>query len=159
MGILRQFRILRRKLNKHSKIDFDLNASSKLGLPVIGVKSNGRKFWFVIDTGAGYSTLNPAVLGVMETVITDIKGYAYGVDGAVNQSIYHYAYFSIGGKKLSTLCQVIYNQDSWKNMQQESGRRIAGLLGNNFLIKYGSTIDYVTMSLKNLKPIQPITKD
>lgn len=151
-SIYKWFRKWRKRHMVHSKAAFDLKATEKLGIPAIMVRSNNRKFWFLVDSGAGYSTLNPDVIGKMKTEASSISGNAYGIDGAVKATAYRYAYFDIAGKKACTLCQVIESQSSWKIMEKEAGRRIAGLLGNNFLVKYRSVIDYIDLSVKNHKP-------
>ena len=124
-------------------IPFDNVLFKKVTMPIIKLYINEVPLYFVVDSGAVYSTLNKSELEHLE--YEDLKendGGTYGIDGKVipvSSAILNLHY---GKHCFKQSFQLIDLSNAFTNMEMEYGVKIVGLLGDDFLLKYGSTIDF-----------------
>lgn len=124
-------------------IPFDNILFRKITMPIIELYINGVPLYFVVDSGAVYSTLNKSELEHLE--YEDLKendGGTYGIDGnviPVSSAILNLHY---GKHCFRQSFQLVDLSGAFTNMEMEYGVKIVGLIGDDFLLKYGTTIDF-----------------
>lgn len=124
-------------------IPFDNTLFRKITMPIIELYINGVPLYFVIDSGAVYSTLNKSELEHLE--YQDLKengGGTYGIDGNVIPVSSATLNLHYGKHCFRQSFQLVDLSGAFTNMEMEYGVKIVGLLGDDFFLKYGATIDF-----------------
>ena len=140
--------------NRNSKIliPFDDVLFRKIAMPIIKLYINGIPLYFVVDSGAAYSTLNKSELEHLE--YEDLKekdGGTYGIDGNVIPVSSATLNLHYGKHHFKQSFQLVDLSGAFTNMEMEYGVKIVGLLGDDFLLKYGTTIDFNKLILSMKK--------
>lgn len=133
-------------------IPFDNVLFRKITMPIIELYINGVPLYFVIDSGAVYSTLNKSELEHLE--YEDLKendGGTYGIDGNVIPVSSAALNLHYGKHCFKQSFQLVDLSGAFTNMEMEYGVKIVGLLGDDFLLKYGTTIDFNKLILSMKK--------
>lgn len=134
---------LRSKNGSKILIPFDNVLFRKITMPIIELYINGVPLYFVVDSGAVYSTLNKSELEHLE--YEDLKennGGTYGIDGNVIPVSSATLNLHYGKHCFKQSFQLVDLSGAFTNMEMEYGVKIVGLLGDDFLLKYGTTIDF-----------------
>lgn len=124
-------------------IPFDDALFKKITMPIIELYINGIPLYFVVDSGAVYSTLNKSELEHLE--YEDLKendGGTYGIDGNIIPVSSATLNLHYGKNCFKQSFQLVDLSGAFTNMEMEYGVKIVGLLGDDFLLKYGTTIDF-----------------
>ena len=124
-------------------IPFDNALFRKITMPIIELYINEIPLYFVIDSGAVYSTLNKSELEHLE--YQDLKeddGGTYGIDGNVIPASSATLSLHYGKHCFKQSFQLVDLSGAFTNMEMEYGVKIVGLLGDDFFLKYGATIDF-----------------
>ena len=124
-------------------IPFDNVLFRKITMPIVELYINGVPLYFVVDSGAVYSTLNKSELEHLE--YEDLKennGGTYGIDGNVIPVSSATLNLHYGKHCFRQSFQLIDLSGAFTNMEMEYGVKIVGLLGDDFLLKYRTTIDF-----------------
>ena len=105
-------------------------------LPIISLICGGRELKFLIDTGATQCLITPEVLNSIPHKKCRRRGFAKGISGGVSTILreIHLKYKSSE-----------YEVHVWTSSDVEGTFKMAGvdgLLGSDFLKKYGWRIDY-----------------
>ena len=133
-------------------IPFDNVLFRKITMPIIELYINGVPLYFVVDSGAVYSTLNKSELEHLE--YQDLKendGGTYGIDGNVIPVSSATLNLHYGRHCFKQSFQLVDLSGAFTNMEMEYGVKIVGLLGDDFLLKYGTTIDFNKLILSMKK--------
>ena len=124
-------------------IPFDNVLFRKITMPIIELYINGIPLYFVVDSGATYSTLNKSELEHLEYEdLNENAGYSYGIDGNVIPVSSATLNLHYGKHCFKQSLQLANLSGAFTNMEMEYGVKIVGLLGDDFLLKYGTTIDF-----------------
>ena len=108
-------------------------------LPVIRVRINGKRYDFAIDTGAGINLLANDLLEELPVSATTDEMNVQGLDGRpVDGALYELRIPELGGDEQES---VRFAAMDLKHLQ-ESGQKLAGILGSAFLSRYTAGIDY-----------------
>ena len=124
-------------------IPFDDALFKKITMPIIKLYINGVPLYFVVDSGAVYSTLNKSELEHLE--YEDLKennGGTYGIDGNVIPVSSATLNLHYGKNCFKQSFQLVDLSGAFTNMEMEYGVKIVGLLGDDFFLKYGAIIDF-----------------
>lgn len=124
-------------------IPFDNVLFRKITMPIIELYINGIPLYFVVDSGAVYSTLNKSELEHLE--YEDLKendGGTYGIDGNVIPASSATLNLHYGKHCFKQSFQLVDLSGAFTNMEMEYGIKIVGLLGDDFFLKYGAIIDF-----------------
>lgn len=136
------FKLRSRNSNK-ILIPFDNVLFRKITMPIIKLYINEVPLYFVVDSGAVYSTLNKIELEHLE--YEDLKendGGTYGIDGNVIPASSTTLNLHFGKHCFKQSFQLIDLSSAFTNMEMEYGVKIVGLLGDDFFLKYGAIIDF-----------------
>lgn len=133
-------------------IPFDDVLFGKVTMPIIKLYINGVPLYFVVDSGAAYSTLNKSELEHLE--YEDLKendGGTYGIDGNVIPTSSVTLTLHYGKYCFKQSFQLVDLSNAFANMEMEYGVKIVGLIGDDFLLSYGTTIDFNKLILSMKK--------
>lgn len=124
-------------------IPFDNVLFRKITMPIIELYINEMPLYFVVDSGAVYSTLNKSELEHLE--YEDLKendGGTYGIDGNIIPASSATLNLYYGKHHFKQSFQLVDLSGAFTNMEMEYGIKIVGLLGDDFFLKYGAIIDF-----------------
>jgi len=119
--------------------------------PIVEVTLNGKKAYFIIDTGADISVLNAAV--AEKYGFETLKDYSdYTAKGITNQD----EKFMKVKNALVLLDSVQMRTDFFafdmehlaKSIEERTTYRIVGIIGADLLMRYGFVIDYGTRMIR-----------
>ena len=133
-------------------IPFDNVLFRKITMPIVELYIKGMPLYFVVDSGAAYSTLNKSELEHLE--YEDLKendGGTYGIDGNIIPVSSATLNLHYGKHCFKQSFQLVDLSGAFTNMEMEYGVKIVGLLGDDFLLKYGTTIDFNKLILSMKK--------
>lgn len=111
-------------------------------LPIITFKNNDKKFNFLLDTGANFSTLNHSNLKDLEYLNVEDKGTYSGIDGIELESSFVMMDVSYKEKVYTDMFQVIDLDAAFDSIKAESGITLHGILGNSFFQKYKYVLNF-----------------
>lgn len=139
---------LRGKNGNKILIPFDNVLFRKITMPIIELYINGVPLYFVVDSGAVYSTLNKSELEHLEYEnLKENDGGTYGIDGNVIPVSSATLNLHYGKHCFKQSFQLVDLSGAFTNMEMEYGVKIVGLLGDDFLLKYGTTIDFNKLNI------------
>lgn len=112
------------------------------GLPIVQVKSNGVDINFLLDTGANVSVIDTNILSKLKYIKEDSISEVFGIEGN-KQSVETVSIeFNKGTQSYKDIFQVMDMSAPFRFVEIESGIKIHGILGNEFLSKYGYILDF-----------------
>lgn len=133
-------------------IPFDSVLFRKITMPIIELCINEVPLYFVVDSGAVYSTLNKSELEHLEYEnLKENDGGTYGIDGNLIPTSSATLNLHYGKHCFKQSFQLIDLSGAFTNMEMEYGVKIVGLLGDDFLLKYGTAIDFNKLILSMKK--------
>jgi len=110
-------------------------------LIIMPFKINNRVYNFIIDTGASMSMINECIIDELKK--ETIKGKpAYGIDGEYKETKATMLNLEYDGKQYSCMFNVQNVTPFIKNVKEETGVDVAGLIGNNFMMQHKCCIDF-----------------
>ena len=123
------------------------------GIPIIKLELNGKHAYFVLDTGASLSVLDKSVkkhYGFTTRSVYDVssKNSILGIGG--RQELYQAYNVSLTIKGEKTICI------NFKSINLSSLRRslnVVGIIGSDFLLEHGYTIDFEKKLLIKIIPL------
>lgn len=111
-------------------------------LPIVTFKNNDKKFNFLLDTGANFSTLNHSNLKDLEYLNVEDKGTYSGIDGIELESSFVMMDVSYKEKVYTDIFQVIDLDAAFDSIKAESGIKLHGIIGNSFFQKYKYVLNF-----------------
>lgn len=119
-----------------------------VGLPIVTFSVDGKKFNFLLDTGANNSAVNRASLDVIKHKITDYQTNLYGLEGNKNTCRYVSIRLEYKNKVFKQFTEDFLVTDlskAFNNLKSDFGVNLHGIIGSSFLEKYKYMIDFKEM--------------
>lgn len=115
-----------------------LNEDTDNNIPMVEFKVNGKKYYFIIDTGAAISVLRSDVYPNYEQFHYG-NGMTFGVGGEERELSY-----AVKLRLLNVMVKhFVISDKMFIKMKEMYNKEIGGLLGSDFLSKFKSvTFDY-----------------
>lgn len=117
-----------------------------VGKPIIQAEINGKKGFFLIDTGADVSVINTSLLKRFDLeeveiyrdskrviAFNGVKSQVMKIKGAkmlIGKQLDHYKFYSLDLDELT------------QSIEAKTGLKISGIIGADLLLKYNCIIDY-----------------
>ena len=135
--------------NYHVITSFETTVT-ELGLIYATFTCNGKAMNFLLDTGSTISYVDAAAVSEMDLELHEYNDSVIGLGGS--QDMDYYCSLKLETPETVTVIDLPINDFSgpFSFIERESGVKIHGLLGNNFLLASKYVIDYEKM--KVLKP-------
>ncbi|MBT31702.1 MAG: hypothetical protein CMO01_18755 [Thalassobius sp.] len=116
-------------------------------VPIIEGELNGKKAYFIVDTG---STLTVLDLHKKKhfgfSIYKNISKKLHGFGGtSMNLWLLFDTYLYIGGKQIATNYTGTPLKKLREDIQKKTGYEISGILGSDVMRDYGMVVDYVNM--------------
>ena len=134
------------------KMEFPLTFGlQKAGLPLILTSGKTNNLCFLIDTGATHNTLFDFVYEHFKSEFKLLKGTyrTMGIEGHYKETPIIEATFNFEGKDYTSTFSVLDASEAIKQVQDETGIQIHGVLGVQFLIENKWIIDFEQMRVTN----------
>lgn len=132
------------KFDKIKKIDtISFKESLDLtDLPIITLYNNGKRFNFLLDTGASLSVIDSNILNKLQYSKVNMVGTVFGMEGNKIDVEYIGAELTYKNKIYYENFQVVDMSAPFKEIKSESGVTLSGILGNSFFTKYKYILDF-----------------
>lgn len=127
----------KKRVNMSFKEAMDL-----VDLPVITFYNNGKKFNFLLDTGATNSTIDSNVLSSLSYEKLNTEGTLYGMEGNPIDVSYVKASLEYKNMNYEDEFQVVDMSPAFNRVKAESGVTLSGVLGSLFFHKYQYVLDF-----------------
>ena len=122
----------------------------KAGLPLILTSGKTNNLCFLIDTGATHNTLFDFVYEHFKSEFKLLEG-AYrtmGIEGHYKETPIIEATFNFEGTDYTSSFSVFDGSDAIRQVQEETGVQIHGILSTDFLVKNKWILDFETYNVK-----------
>lgn len=129
------------KQNKRVNMSFK-EAMDLVELPVVTFYNGGKKFNFLLDTGATISVIDSNVLDNFSHEKIETTGVVWGMEGNKIDVSYVRASLVYKDKVYEEDFQVVDMSASFNEVKAESGVTLSGILGNSFFKKYQYVLDF-----------------
>lgn len=130
----------KKRVNMSFKEAMDL-----VDLPVITFYNGGKKFNFLLDTGATFSVIDSNVLDNFSHKKLDDEGTLYGMEGNRITVSYIRALLEYKGMNYEEDFQVVDMSAAFNQVKAESGVTLSGILGSLFFRRYQYILDFESL--------------
>lgn len=121
---------------------------TKVQLPLILVGIKDKYLSFILDTGSTCSLLNSNVVEYFKDIVEPVGDYYIsGIEGTKHKVEMIILPFNFEGQIYKPKFCVKPLLDAFKSIQEESGIRVHGLLGTDFLLENKWIIDFKTLAV------------
>lgn len=128
---------------KHKKINISFREAIDLvGLPIITFYNEGKKFNFLLDTGATISVIDSNILNDFSHKKLEKDGTLFGMEGHKIDVSYIKADLVYKDKIYKEEFQVVDMSAPFNEIKAESGVKLSGILGNIFFTNYKYVLDF-----------------
>ena len=119
-------------------------------LPLIVVKIANKNLCFILDTGSTCSLIDSNVVEYFKDIAESIGDYYIsGIDGSRHKVDVIILPFNFEGYTYKPKLCVQPLSDAFKEIEEDSGIQVHGLLGTDFLIENKWIIDFNKIELRN----------
>lgn len=133
--------------NSKNTIKFD-KSFGELQLPIITFLNNDKEFNFLVDTGANMSIINSYYLQEFKYISLETTGTIFGMEGNVTNTNFVSVVLQKGKDSFLNCYQAVDISNSFGRIEDSYSVKIHGVIGNDFLVKYGCLIDYKNNRVK-----------
>lgn len=139
--ILEWYHLYRNKQKEQTKISFK-EGLDLTELPIVTFNQGNTKLHFLLDTGSNISYINTKVLNSLESEDLNASSNTFGVEGSGIET--HHYLIEIGYKdqKFKEEFGAVDLSAAFAAIEEESGIKLHGILGNRFFEKYKYIIDF-----------------
>ncbi len=122
----------------------------KTGLPLIVTSSGTKNLCFLIDTGATHNVIFDYVYEHFKEELKRLDGNQsiMGIEGNYQKTPNIEATFNFEGVDYTSSFSVLDASSAMKQVQQETGVQIHGILGIHFLLENKWILDFKTYKVK-----------
>ena len=133
--------LYRNKRKEQTKISFK-EGLDLTELPIVTFYQGTKKLHFLLDTGSNISYINKEVLDSIEAEDLNSSSSTFGVEGNGVET-HHYS-IEIGYKdqKFVEEFGAVDLSAAFSTIEQESGIKLHGIIGNRFFEKYKYILDF-----------------
>lgn len=123
----------------------------KVGLPLILTSGKLKNLCFLIDTGSTHNSLFDFVYNHFKDEFKILGGTQsiMGIEGHYKETSTIEATFNFEGKDYTSIFCVLDASEAIKQVQTETGVQIHGVLGVQFLMENGWTLDFEQLKVLN----------
>lgn len=133
--------IVKYKNNKLTTMSFR-ETMDLVGLPIVTFRNDNNKVNFLLDTGASDSVINKSVLPLVKHEVINSKGQIYGMEGNTVDCNIAYIELSYKDCLYSDNFRVIDMDNAFKQLKQDYGVTIHGILSSSFFEKYKYILNF-----------------
>lgn len=130
--------------NKDEQMSFR-EAMDLVELPVITFYNDGKKYNFLLDTGATISVIDSNILEGFKHEKIESTGTLFGIEGNTIDISYIRASLGYKDKVYEENFQVVDMSPSFSKIKSESGVTLSGILGNSFFTRYEYVLDFESL--------------
>ena len=112
------------------------------GIPVVTFINNGKKFNFLLDTGANYSVINSSTLNDIKYTSSSMTSKLFGMEGNAQEVNFATINLEYKNNKFTDDFQVVDMGAAFDKVKQSSGVTVCGILGSEFFRKYKYILDF-----------------
>lgn len=117
-------------------------------LPIIVVEIEDKHLCFILDTGSTCCLIDSNVVEYFKDIIAPIGDYCIsGIDGTKHKVDVIILPFNFEGYTYETKFCVQPLSDAFKEIEEDSGIQVHGLLGTDFLIENKWIIDFKELNI------------
>lgn len=129
--------------NNGAKISFK-STLRLVGIPIVTLENNNKQYNFILDTGATTSLINNSVLNELTNKSTvDGEDLISGLDPSVGYKASRFNIeFKIVNEKFKHQFSALNLNDTFGDLQQDTGIIVHGLLGSDFFKDKKYILDY-----------------
>lgn len=122
----------------------------KAGLPLILTSGKLKNLCFLIDTGSTHNSLFDFVYNHFKEEFKILEGTQslMGIEGQYKETPIIEATFNFEGKDYTSTFSVLDASEAIKQVQEETGIQIHGMLGTQFLLENNWIMDFETYNVK-----------
>lgn len=122
----------------------------KAGLPLILTSGKLKDLCFLIDTGSTHNSLLDFVYNHFkdEFKLLEETFRTMGIEGQYKETPIIEATFNFEGKDYTSTFSVLDASEAIKQVQEETGIQIHGMLGTQFLLENNWIMDFETYNVK-----------
>lgn len=145
------YKIIRSYYNKNPYLKNIKFSNLSVNMLVIDFKNNGNILHFIVDTGSLYSVINEGILPFIIHKPIDKTSTGFGIEGNVVDVSFTDIELENKGIIYKDSFEIMDLTTAFKNIKEEYGFDVAGLIGSEFLDKYDCIIDYKSGITVNIK--------
>lgn len=127
---------------KNKRVMSFKEAMDLVELPVVTFYNEGKKFNFLLDTGATLSVIDSNILNNFPHEKKENTGVIFGMEGNKIDVSYINASLMYRDKIYEEEFQVVDMAAPFNEVKAESGVTLSGILGNSFFKKYQYILDF-----------------
>lgn len=114
-------------------------------LPIVTFYNNGRKFNFLLDTGATMSVIDSNALNNLKYIKSEDSGALFGMEGNKIEVSYIKASLEYKEEEYEEEFQVVDMSAAFGQIKTESGVNLSGILGSLFFKRYQYVLDFESL--------------
>lgn len=120
-------------------------------LPIITFYNNGKKFNFLLDTGASTSVMDSSVLPNLVYKEKEERGTLYGMEGNEIDTAFISVSLSYKDKEYEDTFHVVDMSAPFNKIKADYGVTLSGILGSLFFYKYQYVLDFKELAAYSMK--------
>lgn len=120
-------------------------------LPIITFYNNGKKFNFLLDTGASTSVMDSSVLPNLIYKEKEERGTLYGMEGNEIDTAFISVSLSYKDKEYEDTFHVVDMSAPFNKIKADYGVTLSGILGSLFFYKYQYVLDFKELAAYSMK--------
>ena len=125
-----------------------INGLNKVQLPIIHVKIENKYLCFILDTGSTCSLIDSTVVEYFKDIVEPVGDYYIsGIEGTKHKVDVVILPFNFEGYTYKPKFCVQQLSDAFKEIAEDSGIQVHGLLGTDFLIENKWIIDFKELNI------------
>lgn len=135
------------------KAQYEIPFRTNRGLPIVKLELNGKQAYFIVDTGASMSLLDKSVKKFYRFTTRNVNDDSsinsiLGIGGRQELEYADNVLLTIKGKKIECI-----NFKSIKLSNLRRSLNVVGIIGSDFLLEHGYTIDFKEKMLIKAFPL------
>jgi hypothetical protein len=139
--ILEWYHLFRNKRKEQTKISFK-EGLDLCELPIVTFNSDGKKLNFLLDTGSNISYINEKIIKDLNAQDIGASSKTTGVGGTGIETKHYNITIGYKDLKFTEEFGAMDLSQAFKAIEDESGVKLHGILGNKFFEKYKYIIDF-----------------
>ncbi len=128
------------------RVDF-ICSVSKIGLPLLILKSQAKNLCFLLDTGSNINVLDKKVAEFFQLSGGINQQQQFGIDGTLQTTDVVKLTFSLEEREYKADFSVMDLSSAFGKVEEESGIQIHGLLGCSFMEQQKWVLDFKELTL------------